>query len=266
MVRDNISYLSFKTLSEEDLPSCADSAVWLMCDECGYVHPVPITCGRRTCPDCAYRRFLRLKERYRDLFKELTNPKLLTLTLRRSWDLEELVDQAIDGFRMLRRRKIMEGARGGLYSVEVKPPTEEGWYVHIHVVVEGLYMLQGKLSEEWKNITGDSFVVDIRSLRDPKKGILYVLGYLSSKTKVEETWEGVPEHRKREFEEMVKHRRLIQTFGIFYGTAPTGSDPFECPECGCTEWIFLWVEHMREEKVTLFDWMEEDPPPVDEEL
>ncbi|KXB00669.1 hypothetical protein AKJ41_03820 [candidate division MSBL1 archaeon SCGC-AAA259O05] len=43
--------------------------------------------------------------------------------------------------------------------------------------------------EEWKEITGDSFIVDIRSLRNRKRVILYVLGYLSSKTKVEETWE-----------------------------------------------------------------------------
>lgn len=93
MVRENVSSLSLKTVSEEDIPSCADSVVWLMCDECGYVHPVPITCGRRTCPDCAYRRFLKLKERYRGFFRELVNPKLLTLTLRRSWDLEGLAER-----------------------------------------------------------------------------------------------------------------------------------------------------------------------------
>lgn len=210
MVRENVNRLYIKTLSEEDLPGCADSVVWLMCDECGYVHPVPITCGRRTCPDCAYRRFLKLKKRYEDLFKELANPKLLTLTLRRSWDLKGLVDRAIDGFRKLRHRKILKGIRGGLYSIEVKPPTDEGWYVHVYVVVDCLFILQGKLSEEWKDITGDSFIVDIRNLRKSKRGILYVLGYLSSKTKVEETWEDVSECKKKEFEKMVKHRRLIQ--------------------------------------------------------
>ncbi|KXA94955.1 hypothetical protein AKJ65_03005, partial [candidate division MSBL1 archaeon SCGC-AAA259E19] len=61
-------------------------------------------------------------------------------------------------------------------------------------------------------------------------------------------------------------RRLIQTFGVFYGGIPEDTVTFECPKCGCTEWIFLGVEHVTEKKVTLFEWMEEDPPPVDEEL
>ncbi|KXA93510.1 hypothetical protein AKJ64_00480 [candidate division MSBL1 archaeon SCGC-AAA259E17] len=261
MVRNKVSPIYNKTLSEEDIPDCADSVVWLMCDECGYTHAVPITCGRRTCPDCAFRRFLRLKDRYRNFFSELKNPKHLTLTFRRSWNLESLVERAFDCFRKLRRRKILEGVRGGFYSVEVKPPNEQGWYVHIHVILDGLYMLQGVLSDEWKDITGDSFYVDIRSVRNRKAGVFYLLGYVSSKTKVEKTWEGVPEHVKRQYEDVVEGRRLIQTFGVFYGGIPEDTVTFECPKCGCTEWIFLWVEHVREGRVTLFDWMEEDPPP-----
>ncbi|KXA96560.1 hypothetical protein AKJ37_04920 [candidate division MSBL1 archaeon SCGC-AAA259I09] len=122
-------------------------------------------------------------------------------------------------------------------------------------------MLQGKLSEEWKEITGDSFIVDIRSLRNRKRGILYVLGYLSSKTKVEETWEDVPEHKKRKFEEVVEGRRLIQTFGVFHGAIPMDSDPFECLKCGCTEWIFLGVEYVDRKRMTLWDWVEKSHPP-----
>ncbi|KXB03022.1 hypothetical protein AKJ47_01160 [candidate division MSBL1 archaeon SCGC-AAA261G05] len=202
-----------------------------------------------------------MKGRYQELFNELVNPKLLTLTLRRSWDLDGLIERAIDGFRRLRRRKILEKALGGLYSVEVKPPTELGWYVHIHVVIDGLFMLQGKLSEEWRDITGDSFIVDIRDLRRRKAGVFYVLGYISSKTKVEETWEGVPKWRKREFEEAVRHRRLIQAFGYFFGTVCASSDSFECPKCGCTEWIFLGVECVSRKKVTLLDWVENVDPP-----
>ncbi|KXA89211.1 hypothetical protein AKJ57_05690, partial [candidate division MSBL1 archaeon SCGC-AAA259A05] len=50
---------------------------------------------------------MRLKDRYQNLFSELTNPKHLTLTFRRSWNLESLVERAFDCFRKLRRRKIL---------------------------------------------------------------------------------------------------------------------------------------------------------------
>ncbi|KXB01508.1 hypothetical protein AKJ41_01330 [candidate division MSBL1 archaeon SCGC-AAA259O05] len=113
--------------------------------------------------------------------------------------------------------------------------------------------------------TGDSYVVKISDARFRKNIVYYVLGYTSNKAKIKETWEGVPEWRKKEFEEAVKNRRLIQPFGNFFGIVFEDSEPFECPKCGCTEWIFLGVEHIEREgrkRLTLFEWTEVDPPPA----
>ncbi|KXA88545.1 hypothetical protein AKJ62_04945 [candidate division MSBL1 archaeon SCGC-AAA259D14] len=221
-------------------------------------------CGRRTCPECALRRFLEMKEKYRR-FKNPPNAKFLTLTIKRSWDLEELLERAIDCFRKLRRRKIFRRVSGGLYSIEVKPPTSEGWYVHIHIVMSSPFILRDKISEEWKDLTGDSFMVKINDARFRKNIVYYVCGYTSNKKKVKEIWEDVPEWRKVEFEKVAKNRRLIQTFGNFFGIVYKNSEPFKCPKCGGTDWIFLGVEHIEKEereRRTLFEWMEADPPPA----
>ncbi|KXA91480.1 hypothetical protein AKJ64_04720, partial [candidate division MSBL1 archaeon SCGC-AAA259E17] len=135
----------------------------------------------------------------------------MTLTFRRSWNLESLVERAFDCFRKLRRRKILEGVRGGFYSVEVKPPNEQGWYVHIHVILDGFYMLQGVLSDEWKDITGDSFYVDIRSVRNRKAGVFYLLGYvfICKELKDRETmpeWMEFPIKTRSDFRELSKER------------------------------------------------------------
>lgn len=263
MIGRNKSRPSIKSISGEDLPDCVDSVVWIMCDECGYEHYVPLMCGRRTCPECAFRRFLDMKEKYKR-FKNPPNAKFLTLTLKRSWDLEGMIERAIDCFKKLRRRKIFRKVRGGLYSIEVKPPTIEGWYVHIHAVISSPFILKDKIEEEWKDLTGNSFIVDIKDARFRKNIVYYVLGYTSNKTKVKETWKSVPEWRKEKFEKVVKNRRLIQPFGNFYGIVFDNSEPFKCPECGCTEWIFLGIEYIAEEKQerwTLFDWEGADPPP-----
>ncbi|KXA92414.1 hypothetical protein AKJ66_04195 [candidate division MSBL1 archaeon SCGC-AAA259E22] len=264
MVRKDVGRVRLKSVSEEDFSSCVDSVVWIMCEECGYKHYVPIRCGRRTCPECAFYRFLEMKEKYKR-FKNPRNAKFLTLTLIRSWDLEDLIERAIDCFKKLRRRKIFRKVKGGFYSIEVKPPTAEGWFVHIHAVISGPFIPEGKISEEWIDLTGDSYVVKITDARFRKNIVYYVLGYTSNKAKIKETWKGVPEWRKEKFEEAVKNRRLIQPFGNFFGIVYENPEPFKCPKCGCTEWIFLGIEHIEKEereRKTIFEWVEADPPPA----
>lgn len=243
---------------------CASSVVELMCAECGYVHPVDISCNRRTCPYCANKRFLRLKEEYNHLNDRVKNGLILELGLRfgphvgGSRDVGWMVARLIDAFKKLRRRKVFREVRGGFYSIHVKPKEGGFWNVHLHAILDGPYLPQGKLSREWGDITGDSFVVDIQGLRNREAGVVYVLGYCSSRDKVREMWEGISEARKREFEEAVKHRRLIQTFGHLHGVQKR-EWLFECPECGCTDWINLTYDYA--EGQSLADWNRGRKPP-----
>lgn len=182
----------------------------------------------------------------------------MTLTLRNGYDVGQLVDRAISGFGKLRRRQVFNGVRGGFYAVEVVPKSDGLWNVHLHVIIDGPFLPQGVLSREWLDITGDSYIVDIEALRNREAGVVYALGYCSSRDKVAETWAGTSEARKREFERAVKHRRLIQTFGSLHGVRRL-ERPFECPECGCMEWINLTFEYA--EGQSLGDWNRGRKPP-----
>jgi len=221
---------------------------------------VPLTCGRRTCPHCAHRRYLRLKDEYSHLNRKIRRGRILTLTLKNGLNVAELVDKAISSFKKLRRREIFRNVRGGFYAVEVVPKDAGLWNVHLHVIFDGPFLPQGKLSENWYDITGDSYVVDIQLLRKRNAGVKYVLGYCSDEDKVRDTWGGVPESRKKEFERAVKHRRLVQTFGHLHGVQKRDS-VFECPECGGTNWINLSFEFA--EGLSLAEWDKGRRPPPD---
>jgi transcription elongation factor Elf1 len=232
---------------EPCFPACTTKVRTLFCTNCGYRHPVPVTCGRRTCPDCARRRYYEIKEKYEPLQEHLREPKFVTLTLKRypidhpKNDLEELVDRAVEGLKKLRRRKLTRYVRGGFYAIEVKPPEPErdlGWYVHIHALWDGPRIPQEALSEAWEEITGDSFRVDIRECRKPESAVSYVLGYTTAGPKIEKDWAGVDKETRDTFEEAVKGRRLLQTFGHLHGKQAMDTE-FSCPNCSQSAWVVL---------------------------
>jgi len=70
---------------------------------------------------------------------------------------------------------------GGAAFFEVTRSAETGlWHPHLHILVEGKYLPQEQLAGLWKDITGDSKIVDIR-LVDQRKGVAeYVTKYVGS--------------------------------------------------------------------------------------
>jgi len=243
---------------ENSLP-CSTNTVTLMCADCAHEHVVEIGCNRRTCPDCMEKRYYRLRNEYDVLNDHLSNPKILTLTMKHDYDVERLYDRLTTAFSKLRRREVFQSVTGGFYAVEVKPKPNGLWNVHLHAIIDGGYVPKGRLSEEWKDLTGDSYIVDIQSLRNRKAGVSYVLGYCASASKVAEVWDGQPESRRIEYEEAVKHRRMIQTFGSMFGVQKEESGPFQCEECGSTDWINLSTEHAGGQ--SLLEWSRSRPPP-----
>lgn len=104
---------------------------------------------------------------------------LVTFTVKDGEDLGERVRHLRDGYRevMARRRRFKAStskrtwrwteagkALGGMHSVEVKRGENSGlWHPHLHAVwVCEDEPEQWKLREEWSEICGDSWVVDVR--------------------------------------------------------------------------------------------------------
>jgi len=122
-------------------------------------------------------------------------------------DVEEELNRIVLSFCKLRRREVWKGEKG-IYAIEIVKKGGKSWYVHIHALIDSKWMNKNALSDTWFNITGDSFVVDIRTIKgEKKKALREVLKY---QTKM---WELNDDDK--EFVDMIfKGRRFIGSFGI----------------------------------------------------
>lgn len=134
-------------------------------------------------------------------------------------------------FEKLRHRKRWKQAvRGGFYFVQATN-RGNGWHLHIHVIYRGVFLPQAWLSEAWRGMTGDSYVVDIRARKGPETAETAVRYLLSD-------FLGEPvlrEGDKSLYNEVFHGARLVQGFGE-YGRWKPEKRPMVCPDCGGTEW------------------------------
>jgi hypothetical protein len=116
---------------------------------------------------------------------------------------------------------------GGAAFVEIKVAKDgRVWHPHIHLIVEGDYLPNRRLSDEWLTVTGDSSVVDVRYAHDTDEVARYVCKYASKALD-----SGVylsPEHLN-EAVLALKGRRMCATFGTWRGVEleklpPTSGD------------------------------------------
>jgi hypothetical protein len=76
-----------------------------------------------------------------------------------------------------------ESQHGGAAMLEVKYDAPTGfWHPHLHLVSEGNFLHKRDLCAMWKQATGDSFIVDIRQMKDTKEVAHYVTKYISKGT------------------------------------------------------------------------------------
>lgn len=106
--------------------------------------------------------------------------RFITLTLRHTHEpLKHQIKRLLSSFRKLRCSKPWRSSQaGGSQSLEIKWKPETGqWHPHLHIISEGNYCDKAELSAAWHHATGDSFIVDIRQLRDAKEAAYYVAKY-----------------------------------------------------------------------------------------
>ena len=145
------------------------------------------------CPLCAIRRGAKALGAYLDRFEALKRssarlrPFLVTLTVKDGPDLAERFKHLHDSQRELWKRKqrgrgsVLDGVKGAVWSYEIKRGQGSGlWHPHLHMIAlsETMPDVQ-RLSSEWHEITGDSFIVDVRpiSQEDPASGFVEVFKY-----------------------------------------------------------------------------------------
>ena len=150
------------------------------------------------CPLCAIRRGAKGLAAYLDKFevikaqKPSLNAYLVTLTVKDGDDLEERFLHLHKSLKELWKRKsrhyptALDCADGAVWSYEFKRGKNSGkWHPHVHMIVLAESMILeeadnlGPLSREWKSITGDSHMVNVRAVSqaDPASGFIEVFKY-----------------------------------------------------------------------------------------
>lgn len=180
------------------------------------------------CPLCAIRRGAKMVKSYLDKLQVLKaeNPNLkaylVTLTVKNGPDLLERYNHLQQSVHALHKTRTGKGqyseackAAGAVWSYEFKRGANSGeWHPHMHAVwlcEESPNARQ--LSEQWKRITGDSFIVDVTPFHDQQdviSGFLEVFKYAVkfSDLPMEDNWHGY---------EVLSGKRLIASFGSFRG-------------------------------------------------
>ena len=157
------------------------------------LHGARLCCQHLLCPLCAIRRGSKALKAYLDRWeviraeKMALRPFLVTLTVKDGPDLAERFEHLKRSQRELWKRKqrrrgsVLDGVAGAVWSYEVKRGNGSGlWHPHLHMIaLAEVQPDQAELSREWQDITGDSFIVDVRpiSSEDPASGFIEVFKY-----------------------------------------------------------------------------------------
>jgi len=138
--------------------------------------------------------------------------RFITLTLREDGEpIAARLDRLLASFKLLRQGKLWKAnAERGFATVEVTPgSTGKGAHVHLHLLVDGEYMPQAALSQEWLRITKDSMIVHITAPPDRAAAAAYLSSYVTKGGGLL-AW---PLHRIRELATALKGRRMAFCFG-----------------------------------------------------
>ena len=216
-------------------------------------------CGQPLlCNFCAVRRSVKALtvylERYRYIMqmKPYLMPFLITLTVKNGPDLGERFEHIRKSFRTLqdnRRRylssphkqkftqlaKVKAGA--GAYE-NTYNPRSKAHHVHIHLIglCDGI-PAHKPLSDEWRQITGDSFIVDIRPCQDinnPESAFKEVFKYVLK-------FSTMPLDVNYQAAQVLARRRLLISFGDFWGTKIPEQLTDEPLDMEHVEYYFEWI-------------------------
>lgn len=141
--------------------------------------------NRLLCGACARRWCLKAIMKYKDKIEVIQKekpdliPAMVTITVKNGPDLVERVNHIKTSWKRIQQRRRnhknnptkwkpveWNKVEGSLRALEVTNKGK-GWHPHFHVfTLLSEEIDQAKLSEEWKNTTKDSFVVDVRRCKN----------------------------------------------------------------------------------------------------
>lgn len=197
------------------------------------------TCKKHLiCPLCAIRRGAKALRVYLARVMALMaadallRPFLVTLTVKNGPDLEERFKHLSGNLRCYHRRRSRSRQSGEVLKASSAVWSYEftnkgkGWHPHVHAV----WLCHEapdpfKLSEEWRQLTGDSYIVDVRpiDMSDPIGGFCEVFKYALK-------FSDLPDQDRLTAYRTLKGKRLQDSFGDLRGLDVEPSDHDELLE------------------------------------
>ena len=157
------------------------------------LHGAQLCMKHLLCPLCAIRRGSKAMAAYLKRFEVIQlerpdlKPFLVTLTVKDGDDLAERFKHLHKAQRELWMRKhrgrgsALDLVQGAVWSYEVKRGSGSGlWHPHLHMIALATSSPDAQqLAAEWHNITGDSYIVDVRPIdqEQPATGFVEVFKY-----------------------------------------------------------------------------------------
>ncbi len=183
----------------------------------------------KLCPLCACRRGAKYLRAYGERIAAVRSASdligMMTLTVKDGPDLAERFEHLERSYSRLIKRRHNAHVRdsvsslacvdGGVSSIEIKRGKgSKLWHPHLHAVVYGASLPdQAALSSEWREITGDSFIVDVRPLHDqaePDSDLCEVFKYALKFAELDLA-------DNLAAADQLRSRRLVRSFGTLRG-------------------------------------------------
>lgn len=194
------------------LQECRTRAWFIRDKRSGHVRVAANACRLRWCPICSQAKRYQIQKQVKAWCMSIPDVKFVTLTLAHSnQPLSEQISRLYRCFRNLRLQKwIKEKWKGGVWFFQVKPSESDGcWHPHLHIVLDGEYTDWKRLSQKWEETTGDSFITDIRPVRDIEEVAEYVARYAAQPIPLDK----VSDEQLKELFESLFGSRLSGTWG-----------------------------------------------------
>lgn len=230
---------------------------------------------------CAIRRAAKMTKAYEQKINQLLIdqdnkhlvPVMLTITIKNRDDFFDAFMHLKQSFTKLQRaatnwkhRKIKPAIMpefckvlGGVYSYEFKVGKGGKWHPHLHMfALIDDYIDQSKLSDEWLEITGDSFVVGVTEC---KNGILSgLIECLKYSTKFSDM---TPEQTLHVYENTIG-KCLVSPVGILRGVPIEDIDSDEQLDGDFIDYIALYMYSKNGYKLKLKRTLHEEDEPSEE--
>ena len=166
----------------EQFLECRQWAWFARHEKTGMVKVIANSCHLRWCPICAEAKSHLITGNVKNWLEVIRRPKFFTLTVAHSNEpLAVQIQKLYKQFRAFRNHKaIKKTIRGGVWFFQLTyRPKVKQWHPHLHCVLDSDYISHRLLSLQWLATTGNSFVVDIRAVKDTRKAANDVARYTS---------------------------------------------------------------------------------------